>query len=71
MLVKSNYVPRILAVFGIFAYLVALIVTITVLSFPTLPAMLETIPFVPALFFEVIIGFWLLFRGAKIHEMKS
>jgi len=60
---KSRYVPRALAALGIFASLVVAIVTLAIMVFPGLAAVVIPAYFAPIFIFEVTLGFWLLFKG--------
>ena len=68
---KSRYIPRILAVWGIFASLVLLAGTFAILILPTPSAMLEYLPYAPGFVYEVILGFWLLFKGVNIQQQDK
>ena len=58
---KSRYIPRLLAGFGLLAYIVMLAGTITAIVWPDNPVgdNFDT----PAGIYEIVIGFWLLLRG--------
>jgi hypothetical protein len=75
LLFKSNYVPRILAGFGIFSYLSILIyafIKILVANTATdLLGDIELICYSPSILFELIIGLWLLFKGIKVQEKDN
>ncbi|GGA43346.1 DUF4386 domain-containing protein [Dyella nitratireducens] len=60
---KSRYVPRLLAGFGLLAYVVMLVGTIVAILWPDNPVggNFDT----PAGLYEIIIGFWLLLRGVR------
>jgi len=64
---KSRYVPRILAAWGIFTYLSMLILSSISILLPTHSEMLETVLYSLGGLFELIFGFWLLFKGVKIQ----
>ena len=70
LLLKSNYIPRILSAYGIFAYSVTLIGTFVIFLLPNPPLWLSYVGIfvLPA---ELAFGFWLLIKGAKIPEMES
>ena len=61
LLYQSRYVPRWLAIFGLIAAPLALIGTVIELLGYSVPL----IVFIPNLPFELAIGFWLLFKGAR------
>lgn len=65
---KSKYVPGILAAWGIFTYLSMLILSLISILFPNHPQIIETILYSLGGLFEVVFGFWLLFKGIKISE---
>lgn len=62
---KSRYIPRGLAAWGIFASLVMAIVTLAIMVFPSLAAVVIPIYFAPIATFEVTLGLWLLVKGIQ------
>jgi hypothetical protein len=68
---KSNYIPKALAGFGIFASVLMLIGTFAILILPTPSEMLDLLPYMPGLVFEVTIGLWLLIKGVNIQERDN
>jgi hypothetical protein len=62
---RSRYVPRLLAGFGLFASLVLAIVTPLIMVLPSLRAVVVPIYFVPIFLFEITMGVWLLVRGIR------
>jgi hypothetical protein len=62
---KSRYIPRGLAAWGIFSSLVVAIVTLAIMVFPTLAAVVIPIYFAPIFIFEVALGLWLLVKGIQ------
>ena len=64
LLLKSGYVPKALAAWGIFASLVLALVTLGIMVFPALAALGLTY-MVPMGIYEVGLGCWLLFKGLK------
>jgi Domain of unknown function (DUF4386) len=63
----SMYVPRILAVWGIFTYLSMIVLSAISILFPNHPEMLEIVFYSLGGLFEIIFGFWLLVKGVKIE----
>lgn len=61
---KSRYIPRPLAAWGIFASLVLALVTATILIFPTL-GVIGLSYMAPMFFYEVGLGLWLLVKGLR------
>jgi hypothetical protein len=61
---KSRYVPRVIAGWGIFASLVLAFGTIAVMLFPRLSAM-GMAHMAPMFFYEVGLGLWLVVKGIR------
>jgi len=66
---KSKYIPRILAVFGIFSFSLMLYPLVAIL-FP-IPVELQIVFHVPGTLFEVIIGLWLLIKGVNVEQWEK
>jgi hypothetical protein len=68
---KSRYIPRALAAWGIFSSLVLALVTMAIMVFPRLGAMGLTY-MAPMFIYEVGLGLWLLIKGLRtpIGEMR-
>ncbi len=62
---KSRYIPRGLAAWGIFSSLVVAIVTLAIMVFPSLAAVVTLVYFAPIFIFEVTLGLWLLIKGIQ------
>ena len=62
---ESRYIPRALAAWGIFSSLVVTIVTLAIMVFPGLAAVVIPVYFAPIFVFEVTLGFWLLVKGIR------
>ncbi len=62
---KSRYIPRGLAAWGIFSSLVMAIVTLAIMVFPVLAAVVIPVYFAPIAIFEVTLGSWLLVKGIR------
>ncbi|MGN9913818.1 DUF4386 domain-containing protein [Phytohabitans sp. LJ34] len=73
LLFKSRYVPRALAAWGVFANLVLVTITMAVSIFPGAEdnAVVAIGRYVPIFFFEVLLGGWLLFRGARLSQAAA
>jgi hypothetical protein len=65
---RSKYVPRILAAWGILTYLSMLILSFVSILLPNHPAMIEIVLYALGTFFELIFGFWLLFKGVNVQQ---
>ena len=68
VLFKSNYVPKALAAWGVFANLVLAMFTLAIIVFPGAEniAVVALGRYVPVFFFEVITGLWLLIKGVGV-----
>lgn len=62
---KSGYIPRALALLGIFASLLLTLMTLLTMVFPRVYAVLGMTYMVPMFFYEVGLGLWLLIRGLR------
>ena len=62
---RSRYIPRILAVFGLFSFLLMLYPLVAILL--PFPAMIQIAFHLPGLLFEVVIGLWLLIKGVNVE----
>ena len=65
LFLKSGYIPKALAVLGIFASLLLALVTLSVIIFPALGSVLGLSYMAPMFFYEVGLGLWLIFKGIK------
>jgi len=65
---KSNYVPKLLAGWGIFTYMTMLLLAFTSILLPNVPETVKMVFYVPGGFFELIFGFWLLFKGINVNQ---
>jgi len=67
LFLNSHYVPRILALWGIFTYLSMLMLALINILFPYRPDIIETVLFTMGALFELLFGLWLLFKGVNIQ----
>jgi hypothetical protein len=73
LLFKSAYVPRGLAAFGVFSYILLVIFVFFKILFAqpgSNLSNLELIFYLPSVLFEVSIGFWLLIKGVKDQQIN-
>lgn len=68
LLLKSRYVPRVLAGWGVFSSLLLAAFALSIIVFPKAGA-LQMIPMLPMGLYEVALGFWLLLRGARFERL--
>jgi hypothetical protein len=61
---KSRYIPRTLAAWGIFASLLMAFMSVALIAFPNLAAMGMTY-MMPMGLYEFVLGFWLLVKGLQ------
>jgi hypothetical protein len=62
---KSRYIPRALAAWGIFSSLVLAIGILGIMVFPGLASVVGSVYWLPIFVFEVTLGFWLLVKGIR------
>ncbi len=62
---KSNFIPRVLAAWGVFSSLLVAICTFAFIIFPDLGDVLIPGCFAPIFIFELAMGFWLLIKGLR------
>jgi len=67
---KSRYIPRGVAALGIFSSLVVAIVTLAIMVFPSLAAVVIPVYFAPIFIFEVGLGLWLLVKGIRARIVE-
>jgi len=68
---KSNYIPRILAAWGIFTYMSMLIYAFVYFLLPNFAEMITIFALAPGSLFEIVIGFWLLFKGVNVEQWEK
>jgi Domain of unknown function (DUF4386) len=66
LFVKSRYIPKLLAAFGVFASLVVTVASLSNLVLPEYARAMQ-IAFLPIFAAEIAAGFWLLLRGVRVH----
>ncbi len=71
LFLKSRYIPRILAAWGIFSSLLLLASQFAIIVFPELEKAIIPACFGPIVIDEIALGCWLLFKGVTIPAMKS
>lgn len=73
LLLKSKFVPKILAGFGIFSFALIFIHALMFIVAPQYAGMLnnQVIFYTPSGLFEIAIGLWLLIKGVNIEEREK
>lgn len=66
----SQYIPKILAAWGIITYVTMLIVSIVSILSPDFPNNMKLLFYAPGGVFEIIIGLWLLIKGIDIDKSR-
>ena len=69
LLFKSRYIPKVLAVWGLFASLLLLISQFVIIIFPEVEKTIIPACYAPIALDEIVLGIWLLFKGANISKM--
>ncbi len=67
LLLRSRYIPRILAGWGVFASLLFTAYHFSIIVFPGVVETLMYVSFAPIGIYEIVLGFWLLLKGAEIQ----
>ena len=67
LLLRSRYVPRVLAAWGVFASLLFATYNLVIIVFPGAVETLMYVSFAPMGIYEIPLGLWLLIKGAKIQ----
>jgi Domain of unknown function (DUF4386) len=70
LLLKSQFVPWLLAGWGVFSSLLLAAYALAIIVFPKAGA-LQVVPMLPMGIYEVTLGFWLLVRGANIKPSRT
>ena len=69
---KSNYIPRGLSIFGVIASAWCVLCAFVFLIFPHFNKIVNDYVFdTPMALFELILSFWLLFKGIQIRDQRS
>ena len=63
---RSGYIPKLLAGWGIFSSLLLMISQFAIIVFPEAEQVIIPACFVPIVIDEIVLGFWLLLKGARI-----
>lgn len=71
LLLKSRYVPQVLAGLGVFASLLFTVCALLIIVYPGTGDILQIVSFVPMGIYEVTLGLWLLIKGAKIQAIAA
>jgi len=70
LLLKSRYIPRALAVWGIFSSVLLLISQFVIIIFPEMQKIIIPACYGPIALDEIALGFWLLIKGAIIRKAE-
>ncbi|HYJ62768.1 MAG TPA: DUF4386 domain-containing protein [Parafilimonas sp.] len=70
LLFKSRYIPKALAAWGIFASLLLLMSQFAIMIFPAVEKIIIPACYGPIAIDEIVLGFWLLFKGANIPKTE-
>jgi hypothetical protein len=67
----SKYVPRSLAAWGIFTYLSMIVLSVVSILIPNHPVIIEVVLYTLGGLFELIFGFWLMFKGVNVQQWEN
>ena len=67
LLLKSGYVPRLLAAWGVFSSLCIVASAFWFIVFPNTATIPQLCSYAAIFLYEVIVGSWLLLKGARIR----
>lgn len=72
LFLKSGYILKKLAIFGIVSYILVIVYDSTIILFPEYGSIffVQIIGGIPVCLFQLIIGFWLLFKGINFTKKK-
>ncbi|MFC2138460.1 DUF4386 domain-containing protein [Bacteroidota bacterium] len=65
---KSRFIPKILAAFGVFSFVLVFAESLAVLLFSTKSLIVTGIS---AILFEIVIGLWLIFKGVELTNWNT
>ena len=68
---KSNYIPRLLAAWGMLTYLIMLLLSFASILLPNISESTKMIFYAPGGLFEIVVGLWLLIKGINIEQWKK
>jgi hypothetical protein len=71
LLFKSKYIPKVLAVWGVFSSLLLLLSQFAIIIFPEVEKTIIPACYGPIAIDEIALGFYLLFVGVNIPKMNS
>ena len=70
LLLRSRYIPSILAWWGLLGSLISLLSALTIIVFPAASGIAPNC-YIPVGTFEIVTGFWLLFRGIRLPRIPN
>lgn len=70
LLLKSRYIPRVLAWWGLLGSAISLLSSLTIIVFPAASGIAPNC-YIPVGIFEIVTGFWLLFRGIRLPRIPE
>lgn len=70
LLLKSRYIPSTLAWWGLLGSVISLLSSLTIIVFPAASGIAPNC-YIPVGTFEIVTGFWLLFRGIRLPRIPN
>ena len=71
LFLKSKYIPKFLAAWGVFASVLLLIGTFVIIINPNYAEIILPAYFAPIFIFEVLLGLLLLFKGVNVQQLDN
>ena len=71
LLLRSGYVPKALAAWGVFASLLLTTAAVSIIVFPAVVSPFYFPSMAPMGIYEITLGFWLLLKGANIRSSSA
>lgn len=71
LLLRSGYIPRVMAGWGVFASLLFATHAVLTVLFPGAAQNLQLLAYIPMGIYEVTLGFWLLIKGARLRSSST
>lgn len=68
LLLRSSYIPKPLAAWGVFTYLSMLFLALVSILFPNHPLLLVNVLYGVGALFELVLGLWLVFKGVDLQQ---
>ncbi|MGZ4068549.1 MAG: DUF4386 domain-containing protein [Bacteroidia bacterium] len=71
LFLKSGYIPKILAAWGIFASVLLLVSQLAIIVLPAIEGTIIPVCYAPIAIDEILLGYWLLFKRVNFAVLES